>query len=147
MVSLVSHGVDLGDAQSLLLEGLHERFQVLLIYFHDGVCVFNGDTHLQQVFREGLLADEVLCSLGEDEFDEREETARVVGAEFLVLAQLDQFFLVIRLVHDLLEDLLQHELELDGTDFVQLDHLREDPLWTVDVSAELKSHLFYNYYT
>ena len=54
--------------------------------------------------------------------------------------------MVVRLAKDFSQDLLEDELELDSADFVELNNFGEDPLWAIDVTAELESHIFnYNY--
>jgi hypothetical protein len=53
--------------------------------------------------------------------------------------------MIVLLAHDLSQNLLKEKLELDGTNLIELDNLRKNPLGAVNVSAEFESHLLYNY--
>ena len=78
MINLICHAIDLRHPQALLLECLDQVLLVLLVQLHDGVSVLDGDTHLEEVLRECLLADQVFTGLCEDELYEGEEAARVI---------------------------------------------------------------------
>jgi hypothetical protein len=83
------------------------------------VYVFFGDTYLKQIFGKYFVFDLVLDGLIKYELNQSDAFLHFYCDTFFVGTKLDQLFVIVGLVCDLLDHLKEHQLQLDCADPIQ----------------------------
>jgi len=83
------------------------------------VCVFNGDTHLEQIFAEYFVRCLMLGSLSKQELYDGDTHLSLISVKLLVSAKFADLFVVEGLACNLFYDLYEDKLELYSRDAVK----------------------------